>query len=211
MQRIVNDDPKISIRTISRELNISLGSVVSILHENLNMPKVSARWVPQLLTMVHRQARIELCNHFINMFDRDPEQFISRIVTEDDTLLYGYDPATKQMSIEWQVKGASPPVKPLMQKSISTKVMALVFYDRQGVIHIDCLNPGETVTTARYTTALSNLRQTLRHRRRGKLTRGILFHHDNAPAHRSRERVSALSQHGFEILPHPPYSSDLSP
>ena len=48
-------------------------------------------------------------------------------------------------------------------------------------------------------------------RRRGKLTRGILFHHDNAPAHRSCECVSALSQHGFEILPHPPYSPDLSP
>ena len=69
VQRMVNDDPKITIRTISRELNISLGSAVSILHENLNMSKVSARWVPQLLTTVHRQARIELCNHFINMFD----------------------------------------------------------------------------------------------------------------------------------------------
>ena len=77
VQRMVNDDPKITIRTISRELNnISLGSVVSILHKNLNTSKVSARWVLQLLTMVHRQARIELCNHFINMFDRDPEQFI---------------------------------------------------------------------------------------------------------------------------------------
>ena len=88
--------PKITIRTILRELNISLGSVVSILHENLNMSKVSARWVRQLLTTVHRQARIELCNHFINMFDRDPEQLISRIVTGDETWLYGYDPATKQ-------------------------------------------------------------------------------------------------------------------
>ena len=164
--------------------------MVSILHENLNMSKVSARWVPQLLTTVHRQARIELCNHFINMFDRDPEQFISRIVTGDETWLYGYDPATKQMSMEWRVKGASPPVKPLMQKSISTKVLALVFYDEQGVIHIDYLNPGETVTTARYITALSNLRQALRHRRRGKLTPGILFHHDNAPVHTGVANVS---------------------
>ena len=124
---------------------------------------------------------------------------------------YTADPATKQMSMEWRVKGASPPVKSLMQKSISTKVMALVFYDGQGVIHIDYLNPGEKVTTARYITALSNLRQALRHQRRRKLTRGILFHHDNAPAHRGRECVSALSQHGYEILPHPPYSPDLSP
>lgn len=211
VRRLVNDDPKITTRAISRETNISLGSVVSILHDKLNMSKISARWVPRLLTSVHRQTRVELCNHFINQFDRDPENFISRIVTGDETWLYGYDPATKQMSMEWRVKGASPPVKPLMQKSVSTKVMTLVFYDGQGVIHHEYLNPGETVTASRYVTALSNLRQAIRQKRRGKLSRGVLFHHDNAPAHRSRQCVSALSHHGFEILPHPPYSPDLSP
>ena len=106
VQRMVNDDPKIIIRTISRELNISLGSAVSILHKNLNMSKVSARWVLQLLTTVHCQARIELCNHF-NMFNHNPEQFISRIVTGDEMWLYSYDSATKQMLMEWRVKGAS--------------------------------------------------------------------------------------------------------
>ena len=65
VQRMVNDYPKITIRTILREPNISLGSVVSILHENLNMSKVSARWALQFLIMVHRKARTELCNHFI--------------------------------------------------------------------------------------------------------------------------------------------------
>ena len=211
VRRMVHDDPKITTRTISRETNISLGSVVSILHDKLNMSKISARWVPRLLTVVHRQTRVELCNHFINRFDHNPEDFISRIVTGDETWLYGYDPATKQMSMEWRAKGASPPVKPLMQKSLSTKVMALVFYDGQGVIHIEYLNPGETVTASRYVTALNNLRKAIRQKRRGKLARGVLFHHDNAPAHRSRQCVSALSDHGFEILPHPPYSPDLSP
>ena len=91
------------------------------------------------------------------MFDHDSEQFILRIVTGDETWLYSYNPVTKQMSMEWRVKGASPLVKLLMQKSISTKVMALVFYNRQGVIHINYLNLGETVTTAHYITALSNL------------------------------------------------------
>ena len=85
-------------------------------------------------------------------------------------------------------------MKPLMQKSISTKVMALVFYDRQGVIHIDYLNPGETVTTAHCDTvttlhALSNLQQALRHQRHGKLTHGILFHHNNAPTHNAPKRA----------------------
>ena len=155
------------------------------------MSKVSARWVPQLLTMVHRQARIELCNHFINMINRDPEQFISRIVTGDEMWLYGYDPVTKAnvdgMSSQRSISAGEATG---CRSPISTKVVASVFYDGQGVIHIDYLNLGETVTTAHYITALSNLRQAFRHRRRGKLTRGILFHHDNAPTHRSRECAS---------------------
>lgn len=74
------------------------------------MSKTGARWDPRLLTAVHRQTRIEPCNHLINQFNRYPEQFISRIVICDETWFYGYDPATKQMSMVWNVKGLSPAV-----------------------------------------------------------------------------------------------------
>jgi len=36
----------------------------------------------------------------------------------------------------------------------------------------------------------------------------VLFHHDNAPAHTS---ALAKAKLGYELLPHPPYSSDLAP
>ena len=35
--------------------------------------------------------------------------------------------------------------------------------------------------------------------------------HDNAPAHTSQVAMTAGTECGFEILPHPPYSPDMAP
>jgi len=35
--------------------------------------------------------------------------------------------------------------------------------------------------------------------------------HDNAPAHTYAVAMSAAAECGYELLPHPPYSSDLAP
>ena len=48
-------------------------------------------------------------------------------------------------------------------------------------------------------------------KRRGKLSKGLLFHQDNAPAHRSVITMAAINDCDFELIQHPPYSSDLAP
>ena len=44
-----------------------------------------------------------------------------------------------------------------------------------------------------------------------KLRRKVLLHQDNAPSHKSLVAMAAISTAGFELLDHPPYSSDLAP
>ncbi len=39
----------------------------------------------------------------------------------------------------------------------------------------------------------------------------VLFHHDNAPAHSSAVTMAKLVELGYELLPNPPYSPDLTP
>jgi histone-lysine N-methyltransferase SETMAR len=51
----------------------------------------------------------------------------------------------------------------------------------------------------------------LKEKRRGKLTKMVLFVHDNAPAHRALETQKKLAYLGFQCLDHPPYSPDLAP
>ena len=41
--------------------------------------------------------------------------------------------------------------------------------------------------------------------------KGVLFHHDNAPAHTPAIAMAAINDCGFELIQHFPYSHDLAP
>jgi len=56
---------------------------------------------------------------------------------------------------------------------------------------------------------LVQLKGTFKEKRRGKFTKGVLFLHDNAPAHRAIATQKKLAYLHFHCLHHPPYSPDL--
>jgi len=51
----------------------------------------------------------------------------------------------------------------------------------------------------------------LKEKRRGKVTKGVLFLHDNIPSHRALATQKKLAYLGFQYLDHPPYSPDVAP
>jgi hypothetical protein len=63
------------------------------------------------------------------------------------------------------------------------KIMATVFRDCQGIVMIDYLNKGSTVTGEFYANLMHRLRDPIKVKRRGKLSKGVLLLHDNAPVH----------------------------
>ena len=92
------------------------------------------------------------------------------------------------------------------------KRMLSCSWDRDGIIMTDYLEQGHTITGNYYLALLAKLRSTLAKKRCGKLQKGILLLHDNAPAQRSMTTVhTSMHAGGFKILLHPPYSSDLAP
>ncbi|KAG5325763.1 MOS1T transposase, partial [Pseudoatta argentina] len=44
--------------------------VISILHEQLDMKKLSARWVPRLITVDHKRDRVTISKQCLEMFQR---------------------------------------------------------------------------------------------------------------------------------------------
>ncbi|EGI64404.1 Histone-lysine N-methyltransferase SETMAR, partial [Acromyrmex echinatior] len=57
IHEMVLADRKVKVRELAdaTKISISHGTVISILHEQLGMKKLSARWVPRLLTMDHKR------------------------------------------------------------------------------------------------------------------------------------------------------------
>ena len=88
--------------------------------------------------------------------------------------------------------------------------MVSIFWDSQGVIMIDYLEQGRTINGAYYSGLLRRQRQEIARKTRGKLTRGVLLLQDNAPVHTSQVAMTAATECGFEIPPHPPYSPDIA-
>ena len=85
-------------------------------------------------------------------------------------------------------------------------------YDKNGVIATDRVPPGSTVTGAYYRKFLQDvLRPKIRQKRSDMFAAGVLILHDNARPHVSRAVSEILEKYGWQVLPHPPYSPDMSP
>ena len=76
---------------------------------------------------------------------------------------------------------------------------------------IDYLQKGKTINRQYYAKLLRELQQAIKSKQPGKLTKGVLLHQDNAPAHKSLVAMSAVHDCGFELIDHPPYSPNLAP
>ena len=97
-----------------------------------------------------------------------------------------------------------------MQKSTG-KVLTSIFWDEDGILLNDYLPKDQTINAEYYSSLLVQLKGLLKEKRRGKATEGVLFLHDNAPAHWALATQKKLAYLGFQCLDQPPYSPDLSP
>jgi len=91
------------------------------------------------------------------------------------------------------------------------KLLVSIFWDQDGILRIDYLPKGQTINAEYYSYLLVQLKNILKEKSRGKLTKGVLFLHDNAPAHRTLATQKKLAYLGFQFLDNPPYSPYLAP
>jgi hypothetical protein len=82
------------------------------------------------------------------MADAD-KNFLNKIITEDETWCFAYDPETKRQSSEWVCETSPRPKKLKFQKS-RIKNMLIIFFDCQGVVHQVFVPEGKTVNSEFY-------------------------------------------------------------
>lgn len=87
-------------KEIAEQTGLSIGTIHKIIHEHLHMNKVSARWVPKLLSAIQMKQRKETCELFLELHGANKQDFLDRVVTGDETMVLYHDPTTKQESME---------------------------------------------------------------------------------------------------------------
>ena len=160
--------------------------------------------------MLRIRQRCQSSEQLLEFFLRDPNDFLSRLVTMDETWLYHYDPETKQQSVERQQRGSTHPKKFRTQKSAG-KVLASISWDQDDILLIDYLPKGRTINAEYCLSLLMQLKDVLKGKHHRKVTKGVLFLHANAPPHRALATLKKLAYLGFQCLDHPLYSLDLAP
>ena len=152
--------------------------------------------------------RASVCSA-LKRFRSKEDDFLSRLVTVDETWVHYYEPENKAQSRQWVGLGSPRPKKFKTQPSAG-KVMATVLWDAQGVIMLDFLAKKSTITGAYYANLLNQLRTAIREKRRSKLSKGILLQQDNARVHTCKIAMD-VERNGYELIPQPAYSPDLAP
>ena len=104
------------------------------------------------------------------------------------------------------------PPKHFPKPKFHQQIMVTVWWCAIGVIHYSFLDANQSITAEVYCNQLEEMHHHLQKMRPALVNRrGPILLHDNARPHVARMTLQKLTDLGYETLPHPPYSPDLSP
>ena len=173
---------------MARKVGISLSMVHLILKKHLKVRKISARWVPHLLTDEQKRQRVKVAKKLLQMFPK-------------------YDVSNKI----WANKHSKRLI--IAKRSLSTKkVLYAIFFSGEGVAIKVPVKKGKSITGKYYKdVVLKKLKKDYQKRRPATGFKHVSLLHDNAPAHTSAIVTAFLKKEKVTVLPHSPYSPDLAP
>ncbi|CAL1261915.1 unnamed protein product [Larinioides sclopetarius] len=141
--------PEVSMTTLYEALTVKLG-----------YRKLCARWVPKMLTEEHKMKRMGFALDFLTRYAEAGDEFLDLIVTGDETWVYHHTHESKQQSMQWH-HSISPKAKKFKTSISVKKIIASVFWDRQGILLLEFMPPGTTINVAAYCQTLKCLRRAI--------------------------------------------------
>ena len=211
IKNFMDKDRRGSIETISAQFDVSVGTVHTIIREELKMWKICAKFVPRVLREDQKERRCHDSRQMAEMIDSDPA-VLDALVTCDESWIYCYDPETKRQSSQWKHAGSPRPKKARQSKS-THKLLMIPFFDSTGMIYLHWVPTGQTVNKEYYVDVLREFRKRFCRRKRPALLKSDQwhFHQDNAPVHDSILVTDYLTKMGIKTVPYSPYGPDLDP
>ena len=204
----VLEDRRLMVQEIVAEVGISTSSVHSIPTEDLNLQRVSTKFVPKLLTEQQKKLWKEISEDMLNLANHDPE-FIKTIITGDETWVYRFDTETKFQSSQWKHL-ESPRPKKAQQVCSKVKVMLTCFFYSRGIVHHKYAPEGQTISKEYYLQVLHCRRKAVRRKWPNMwAAKNFQLHHDNAPVYSVHVIHAFLAKNSMPLVRQAPYSPDL--
>ena len=208
---LVATDARFTTRHIAKYVGISVGAAHTILRRDLKMRRISARWIPHLVTEEQKLARVRIAKQLLKHFPKHNNRSFANIITGDETWVHFYEPKRKIQNKIWATKGGKSSCIAKRTMSIK-KIMYVIFFTNQGPA-VQIVAPNGKSVNARFYKGyvLHKLKKYFLSRGPATGLRGVMLLHDNASSHIAAIVRKYLKQEKVVELPHPPYSLDLAP
>ena len=113
IKNFMDKDRRVSIETVSAQFDVSVGTVHTIIREELKIRKIYAKFVPRLLREDLKERRHD-SREMVELINSDPA-VLDALVTCDESWIYCYE--TKRQSSQWKHAGSPRPKKARQSKS----------------------------------------------------------------------------------------------
>ena len=203
IKEIIEGDARFTVRDTAWKVGISLSMVHLILKKHLKVRKISARWVPHLLTDKQKRQRVKVAKKLLQMFPKYDKKQFANVVTGDETWVHYFEPVRKVSNKIWATKRSKRPI--IAKRSLSTKKVLYAIFSGEGVAIKVPVKKGKSITGKYYKdVVLKKLKKYYQKRRPATGFKHVRLLHDNAPAHTSTILTAYLKKEKVTVLPTPP-------
>ena len=122
IKNFMDKDRRVSIETITVQFDVSMGTVHTIICEELKMRKSCTKFVPRVVREDQKERRCHDSREMVELINSDPA-VLDALVTCDEIWIYCYDPETKRQSSQWMHAGSPTPNLARQIKSIHKFLM----------------------------------------------------------------------------------------
>jgi len=210
VRRVIDEDSHSTYTELEAKTEISRGSLETIIHKHLKLRKVTSRWVPHDLTPYQKQERVRICRDNLAKFQNESWRRCD-IVTGDETWVYHRKIKKKAENAAWIGPGEKPKTT-TKRGRFEAKTLFSIFFRASGPLWVHAVEADDGIDADYYIkNCLKPIIHEIHLQRLDTGTKGIKLLYDNARAHTASEVKNFLKDESLAVMPHPPYSPDLSP
>ena len=109
---------------------------LSILKKILKVAKMSARWIPHLLTEEQKCTRMKMAKQLLKKYPKYQKKVFDSLITSDETLVHFYEPKKKVDNRIWALKHAKGQI--LLNEHWQQKGVVRHFLQKFWVTYASC-------------------------------------------------------------------------
>lgn len=209
VDKIITQNPRITIAELVEETGISQGSMYTIVTVYLQLTSRCSRWVPHALSPEQKMQRVEAAHDWMAIFENTSDaDLLQRVVVVDEKYFYHRSIGTKETNRTWCLSDDDRQRVPRRVMN-DTKSHVIAATNFRGHFHFTVLE-SQTVNSDVYITFLTEMHHKFVHQREALPWKKMVLIQDNARPHTSQKTMEFLKSKGVQVLRQPPYSPDFN-